>query len=75
MDSGSGIFSQLLHALRPTPCLAMPSEKCVSGHALVTRLLSVGRVCSQGKGCSLRVRMGVESRRAKPTSHSRLSTL
>ena len=30
--------------------------------------LSVGRVCFQGKGCSLRVRMGVESRRAKPVT-------
>lgn len=38
MDSGSRVFSQLLHVLPPTPCLAMPSEKCVSGHALVTRL-------------------------------------
>ena len=37
--------------------------------------LSVGRVCSRGKGCSLRVRMGEEGGRAKPTSHSRLSTL
>ena len=53
--------SQLLHVLKPTPCLAVPSEKCVSGCALVTRLplwgesSLQGRVAASGSGWGWRV--------------------
>lgn len=50
MDPGPGVFSQLLYVLKPTPCLAVPSEKCVSGCALVTRLPLQGESLLSGEG-------------------------
>ena len=50
MDPGSGVFSQLLHVLRPTPLPGYALRKVCSGRALVTRLPLCGESLLSGEG-------------------------